>query len=257
MSRALNHFYNPQNNITILGNIANHLSPNWALEDFDLIVSVPGVGQQNFSYHDAQVDFYYSFTAQSNSTRKLYLGRALQKLGHVVHHVQDMAQPQHTRLYPHIDAPAIAQFYPENDSDLSVYEVFTEDLRECGAININQPAGGGYRTCNADDLEDWKYDWQSPIFNLTGYPDVYAISPREFWHTTNNKGLADFSSRNFITTDTAYSYSGCTASSCPFDISKLGSHGLDLPMPSGSSTTTAIKTVALSQLNGTIRFGKW
>ncbi|WP_020411135.1 hypothetical protein [Microbulbifer variabilis] len=264
VSRALNHFYNPQANqkldVSFVAPIQyNFTSPDWILEDTKEISRTTcvspfqgaGCEVQNFSYHDAQVQFFKSLTNQSASDRLKSLGRTIQRLGHVVHHIQDMAQPQHTRLDAHCDSLVCEFFYPENDSDLSVYEVFTYNLLVCDAIDADRPEGGGHLGCAAKYVADWKYDWRSPRFKLSGYPAVNLDTPRDYWHTTDNRGLADFSSRNFITTDTDYSYTGCKGSAslpCDFELDKLGPNSISLPMPNGNPTVTTVQTVLLSDL---------
>ncbi len=104
--RALNHFFNPLNNsgLTIAGiPLLNTTSPNWALEDNgDATSNI--AGQQQFSYKDARSYFYNALTKPAKTDRDKAWGLTFQTLGQVIHHVQDMAQPQHVRNDAHLDA---------------------------------------------------------------------------------------------------------------------------------------------------------
>jgi hypothetical protein len=102
--RAINHFFNPINwqaltvanpfssggIIEILG---NDNSPAWALEDLRDI-SGNDAGEQEFSYKDARQYFYDALTQPDKVERDKNWGLTFQTLGQVIHHLQDMAQPQ-------------------------------------------------------------------------------------------------------------------------------------------------------------------
>jgi hypothetical protein len=91
--RALNHFYNPLTNQAISS--AGNPSPDWALEDLSEI------GGQDDSFRDTRKYFFEALTFPSEASRKIQWGRTFQGLGQVIHHLQDMAQPQHVRHDQH------------------------------------------------------------------------------------------------------------------------------------------------------------
>jgi len=95
-NRALNHFYNPVTNLPLpfIGPLpAGSTSPDWALEDNGDVD--PGLtGVQEYSYKDAMNYFHLALTSATKEERDLNLGKTFQTLWHVVHHVQDMAQPE-------------------------------------------------------------------------------------------------------------------------------------------------------------------
>jgi hypothetical protein len=106
-TRALNHFYDPDKDraLTVLLYPVGKKSPDWALED------VGDIAEQLFSYKDAR-DYFYkaltandpAFSADVNATIRLgYWGLVFGDLGHTIHHIQDMAQPQHVRNDQHCD----------------------------------------------------------------------------------------------------------------------------------------------------------
>jgi len=102
--RFINHFYDPLQNRP-LQNVSPfnpEISPDWALEDNEEI------GGQDYSYRNALDYFYEALTIPTGflvkadeKTRKENFGRTFQTLGQVIHHIQDMAQPQHVRLDEH------------------------------------------------------------------------------------------------------------------------------------------------------------
>ncbi len=111
--RPANHFYDPISKRGVSGWAA---SPDWAID---------GTGDSSttkFSYKAAREYFYEALTDRSKNFRDARFGLMFRSLGQVIHHIQDMAQPQHTRLDLHCDVfpcRLIGQFA------LSVYERYT------------------------------------------------------------------------------------------------------------------------------------
>src|SRR5882672_1771811 len=119
--RPLRHFYNPVTglglNIPLLPNLDNPLqptqtsSPDWAL-------ARPGaISAQQNSYWNARQSLFDALTKPAEVERQAAFGETFQFLGQVVHHLQDMAQPQHVRNEAHP---------PTNPS---LYERWTNDNR--------------------------------------------------------------------------------------------------------------------------------
>src|SRR5712692_8991869 len=108
-NRALNHFYDPvfDRPLTILGVPLGQRSWRWMLEDLGPI------SDQNFSVADARAYLARGLTynegtpAESQRQRGIALGSMLLSMGHIVHHLQDMAQPQHVRNDDHLDSYAL------------------------------------------------------------------------------------------------------------------------------------------------------
>ena len=119
------------------------------------------------------------------------VGFLFRSLGQIVHLVQDMGQPEHTR----------------NDQHLF-------------------PIGAG-----ADLYEQWSWAnlIDSKIENadayFTGYNTVVLPTFGQYFHDTDGRGMADYSNRNFVTQDT--NYSDKTASKC----FKYDAPELDLAVP--------------------------
>ena len=178
--RSLNHFYNPisDSGLPIVGPLpAGNTSPDWALEDTGEATHVLA-GDQEFSYKEAMGYFYLALTSSTKEERDLNWGKTFQTLGQVIHHVQDMAQPDHARNDAHLDVV-----------DPSWYEEFTDNEK-----------GKGYF---------------SSLMTGNTYPIPVFGTAREFWTTRDNdsdvtlrRGLADFTNRNFVTKETMFKYNG-------------------------------------------------
>jgi hypothetical protein len=104
--RVLNHFYDPTRNEG-LGLLGAAASPDWALEP------AGALDGQNHSYRDARDAFYQGLTASSRERRERELGFTFFALGHVIHLIQDVAQPQHTRRDIHPPFTRRASFIEE------------------------------------------------------------------------------------------------------------------------------------------------
>jgi hypothetical protein len=95
--RPANHFWNPLTDAPLtVGLTAGNRAPDWALEDRT------GFTSQRYSYHDAREAFATALTASDPTARERAWGHTFYALGHVIHLLQDMAQPQHTRNDQHV-----------------------------------------------------------------------------------------------------------------------------------------------------------
>ncbi len=173
-SRPLNHFYDPYLNrgLFVFGKARGHKSPDWSLEDPETIV------EQENSFEDARQYFYQALTLPIEVERNKNWGMTFQTLGHVIHHLQDMAQPQHVRNDPHCDATfpcripgALFGLYSP-----SFYEKYTDELLT-----------------------------QLPLSTDNGYEKPVSFSNvRDFWHTEDGKGMADYTNRGFVSGGTNF-----------------------------------------------------
>ena len=96
--RYRNHFYDPQHGgagYSYVGVEAGEPSPDWALEDTRTFIT------QSYSLKEARQNFYDALTLPSKGNREEWMARTFYTLGHVIHHTEDMAQPQHTRNDSH------------------------------------------------------------------------------------------------------------------------------------------------------------
>lgn len=259
--RVLHHFYDPVNDrpLTVGNTPAGAKATDWSL-GLTNALAIPDAENTNrrehFSLRDFYNNLYDALTLERDRNndgirdsgermndafeRKFRMATALKSLGHVVHLLQDMAQPQHTRNDAHADYI--------NNIKKKLYEPYTE-LRVTGdSQNSNDP--------NYQVVRDFfgyapAADWYSPIV-LTGAASTYpAVSfPRavQFFSTRNpvdsnstipqRMGMADFSNRNFFTVGTlpitnSYPYPSTNLST--FSTAQLGD-----PMVVGNQRTTTL-----------------
>ena len=103
-SRPLSHFYNPQNSgagLAVPSGTPNSLA--WSLRRNE---GNSLTGSNHYNWEDARQSFYQALTLPTATQRANAWGTTFQALGHVMHHLQDMASPQHVRDDPHCNAPA-------------------------------------------------------------------------------------------------------------------------------------------------------
>jgi hypothetical protein len=173
LPRPVNHFFNPWTGQGAIGFPA----PDWALEETQTIPF------QDYSYRDAREALYSALTASVQGDRDVAFGKVFETLGHTLHLVEDMAQPQHVRsdLHPF--------FIPWL---VSRYESWTEQHLD---LLLTAPSGQPY----------------------PNYPNAYSAnerrslnSPRAFFNTAGTdgvaegKGIAEFTARNFVSAGTNF-----------------------------------------------------
>jgi hypothetical protein len=168
-TRSLNHFYDPIAGTGLqFGVFLGNPSPDWALEYSDTHLPLR-FSDQDFSYRDARNYFYRGLTLPTEEERSNAFGRLFEGLGHVIHHVQDMAQPQHVRNDMHCDQFRCKLLGFHNPS---FYEQFTDDHR--GEL-------------------------------LRFQPELATFGqPRDFWTNAAGTGIAQFTNRNFVSAGTNF-----------------------------------------------------
>ncbi|SHG73045.1 hypothetical protein SAMN05428948_1796 [Massilia sp. CF038] len=189
-TRALNHFYDPQANnlqgrpLTILGVKLGNASPDFILEDRGLQADAHGGTlncglpcPQEFSYRKGQQALLRSLTAASKVERDKAMYLVFQNIGHVVHHVQDMGQPAHTRNDQHLHPVPFLNTYP----DWASYELYTLDHSADVELALRD-----YAYPKPVVLPTARHFWQSP-----GTVPMYV-------------GMAEFTSNNFTSFGTQY-----------------------------------------------------
>ncbi len=202
-NRFCNHFFDPLNNrkLTTFCGDTFSTAPVWAsgsvdpfaqasssvLEDFNR--------RNHFTLQDARESMWRALTgydkamtsvvAKTGLERKMYWATAFRALGDVVHLIEDMAQPQHTRDESHGTTHAAA-YEKYIDARATAKKTFTfSDFPTATTVVIaTLPAlkFGGYAT--------------TPRFSH--YSRYWSTSPGTTGTLTGN-GLADYSSRGFFT----------------------------------------------------------
>ena len=171
-ARPRNHFFDPIYNRGLnVGGISGQRSPDWALEDIGV------TAEQEFSLRDARDHFYKALTLPTQKERDRHFGLTFQTLGQVIHHLQDMAQPQHVR----------------NDLHINFGECW---LKNIFGLAENPSLYEQYTKVNTGSLP------------YTGYRSLLFATPRRFWTTGDGRGMADFTNANFVSAGTNYELRG-------------------------------------------------
>lgn len=165
--RARHHFFSPTHNKPLTAgpfcNEAGVPAIDWAIEPTSFYGN-------EFSLHAAKLDYATAIHGPNPGTRDVFLKQMFIKLGHVMHLVQDMAQPEHTR----------------NDQHLNMFGL-----------------GEGNSLWEYWSLENLAGPNPSPVA-LDGYETVTLGSYYEYFQTGSRKGMANYSNLNFVTQDTNY-----------------------------------------------------
>ena len=189
-------------------------APDWASGTNDVFnqPNTPENGRRNhFTVFDAREAMYRALTGKkkdntdaglnnqpaTEADRKAYWATLFRALGDIVHLVEDMAQPQHTRNDPHAGKGGpIAEAVLTGHK--SLYEAYIETRAAAKAFEL--PSGDKFIP------PPLTYDgYATPVF--TKYSDYFST------RDGSGKGLADYSNRNFFTAGTnlsSHSKRGCT-----------------------------------------------
>jgi hypothetical protein len=91
--RYLNHFHNPLrtwNQAGLLGSTLGNSSIIWGQ-----------TSGQGFAWQNARDEYFLGLTATTQAGRNDHLSKTFSAIGHLIHLVQDAAQPAHSRNDPH------------------------------------------------------------------------------------------------------------------------------------------------------------
>jgi hypothetical protein len=177
IDRIRNHFYDPDTNLGMrFGPFTGVPAPDWATGEQG---RGPGSEQNQFSLLDARLYQLRSLIEATREDRHRYAALMFRSLGHAIHILQDMAQPQHTRndLHPACENALSGHVIPEH----SWYEDYIE-RRALGRQFLGRPT--------------------RPL-SIAGYPAPVLTTARSYFtHANRRSGLADFSSHNFFSART-------------------------------------------------------
>jgi hypothetical protein len=201
IDRPLHHFFDPVHNrpLTVFGFARGLTAPDWATGSVDAFnqLNVPRSSRENhFTVFDAREALFRALTgrdrlervvASTEAERNKYWATTFRALGDVVHLVQDMAQPQHTRNDRHagVCIEAIA-------GHKSVYEEYVNARATGGVYAL---PSGQYVTPGA--LEYGNY----PLPRFTDYASYFSTRHRQ-GDILKRQGLADYSNRGFFSAGT-------------------------------------------------------
>ena len=185
--RVVNHFFNPLNNKALTWVPSNATSPDWALED-NSTIGFNLAGSQNFSYRALSDYFLNALINPTKTERDKNWGLTFQTLGQVLHHLQDMTQPQHVRDDIHLDLNEIGLPNIPVLSHPSTYEKWVANTKE--------------RTTFAG------YPAYAPVYSRSNLGSF--TKPRQFWTTsdasvgTGGNGIAEYTNRGFFSVGTVF-----------------------------------------------------
>jgi hypothetical protein len=205
--RSLNHFLDGQHydedglGVSLFGGfpptvdihetmVKTFSAAEWALQDHP---DEWNGGTQNYNYVNAEKYLWQALTyrdgrshAESFDTRERSWGLAFQSLGQIIHLIQDMGSPQHTRSELHYD-----KFDVVNLSQVSRYEKRA----------LKSDVSRWIATCILGHSSDTKCRNNPPVNIEPVYPAFASRfqNPRSFWESSDQTGLAQIASRSFPT----------------------------------------------------------
>lgn len=194
--RPVNHFFDPYRDRGLFGLF--NASPDWALEDRGEQF------RQIYSYREAKTYLRQAMTATDPAEYRRLLTLTFRSLGQVIHHIQDMAQPEHTRNDQHLDFidPSYYERYSRSRHDGT-----DPDAAAAFLSTLDLPYAG------------------SPVTFLT---------PRAYWTTNQGRGMADFTNRNFVSKDTNFRL---------LDDAPAANSEYPLPQPIGPTEVVPLETL--------------
>ena len=208
--RVLSHFYDPisTKGLNVAGVELGLPAPAWAI----------GVAPSNvfstyeedtgrishFTIYDAREAMYRALTGRAKAgqvvaptqvDRKAYWATTFRALGDVVHLIQDMAQPQHTRNERHAGLGPDA-LQPAGFGHKSVFEAYIE-ARAIGASSFDYAMTPDNKLpVNIISLRPLRTDGY-PIARYDRYSDYFSTAPSA--GIAAGTGMADYSNRGFFT----------------------------------------------------------
>jgi hypothetical protein len=142
----------------------------------------PADDQNHFSLPDARDYQLRSLTEAGRVDRERSTAKLFRALGQVAHVLQDMAQPQHVRNDPH---PTCDGVLPRSFlGERSWYELYVETRAKQIPFRFRPDVG-------------------RLLFLSGGRPATFTAY-RDYWTNGSHAGLADFSSRNFLSAGTNF-----------------------------------------------------
>src|SRR3989344_6614977 len=211
--RPRNHFYDPAQNraiTTILGLSLGEKAPDWGLGTSDVFGNPSGENtfrNNHYSVYDAREALYRALTGKkkdgsdagpdnqpaTKQDRDKYWATLFRALGDIVHLVEDMAQPQHTRNDPHAGKKFDSNFAPLGHK--SVYEAYVEARATGGTFEVPGVFSMAANGLTYDGYAAPRFtDYLSYFTTRHQHPNPDKILARQ--------GLADYSNRGFFSAGT-------------------------------------------------------
>jgi hypothetical protein len=199
--RPVNHFFDPVNGVplmvTTLGG-AVRCFPIGLRADVFALRDVPAVLPPGLNSHrlsQIQEHYYQGLAAASAADRRENGRQLFVSLGHLMHLVQDMAQPEHTRNDQHLIVP-----WPPWPRALPPLPQPWRSRWEHWTLRTLAPPATPLGSVLGDMSPTEPFFRGYPLVKLPNYEDYF----HEGSTPAGGRGLADYSSRNFVTDDTNY-----------------------------------------------------
>lgn len=217
LNRPLHHFYDPINNKGLsVFPIFGARATDWAIgsENSFSDPPVPDTSRRNhFTLFDAREALHRALTgkdrngqivAAGKTERNKYWATVFRALGDIVHLIQDMAQPQHTRNDPH-SGNKYDGFAPFTGHK-SLYESYVEARakQEDFITKQSETSGGELLSIGTKKLRYTGYP--TPTFD--DYVSYFSTRHIEGADTLLRRGLADYSNRGFLSAGTNFGNTG-------------------------------------------------
>lgn len=277
--RAFRHFYDPlldraSDHQSLCGTYGCVKSINWAIgrtAPLDPPSDADDTSRrQHFSWQDARNNYWWALTlkrtisgvtaadASVSSQERLHRwATTINDLGHVIHLLQDTAQPQHVRNDLH-GPPITALFFPSEGAADGAFEAFTDyrvtrSYADASSISPGNPLRRMDDTLPVENSLP-KIRLGQANYYPGGGGHVQFSTPVKFFTTRhietgsdetsvrNRRGLADMSNRSFFTAGTLPGFRECQpvgASGC------VPTPGPTYPLPPSDLTSSGYSEVSV------------
>ena len=213
--RVFNHFYDPRNDQGLtVGAFQGAKAPDWGIGASDAFAdenAADAFRRNHFTVFDAREAMFRALTGMSGSgsraigaggsepgtaadklaVRKAYWATTFRALGDIVHLIQDMAQPQHTRNDPHAGSDNYEQ--PAGPGGhASFYESYID--QRATQTPVTESNGSTYTPAAL------AYDTSPSPYPIPRFNDYVSYFSTRNVHASvvSRKGMADYSNRGFF-----------------------------------------------------------
>lgn len=193
LSRSVNHFHNPLNDNGFSGFIVDgFLSGDSALRWAQYPMGTQSLSFMtylcgDYSWFDVRDYFFRALTSQTNSERDDYFEKTFRGVGQLMHLVQDMSVPEHTRNQAHVFSYAYEEWVDENLTTSIYYSAINNPFfPNDSLLRTTSPfANASIPIANLFDTN--QFDGTNP--DVTIYDNI---------------GLSEYSNANFVSKDTIF-----------------------------------------------------
>lgn len=169
--RSKNHFLNPLTNKGLYEAVFLPSALEWSLKP------VGAQGEESYSWHDVRSYYYQALTTADKATRETNFAKTFRGMGHVMHLVQDMSVPAHTRDDQHIFGEGYETWGKE----------FLNEVNQVKAYRTRYFSSSGTLFLIPSLFDTDQYNGTNPYITTTSSTGI---------------GLAEYANANFFSDDT-------------------------------------------------------